>query len=141
MWFTLSFKRSRNNKDLKIPEEENLEGTSEYLQEKRKRKEAKENQTEEFYRDKFLFKERELLKEMTQWAAKINEVPIGRDRTFKRYYRLIGLNQMLVENDDNGTELLLDLKRHEREDADFESDDDMVIDIFTPNPLNLNRRL
>lgn len=125
-----SFKRSGN----KIPEgEPTVEETPEQLEEKRRKKEAKEakdNQTEEFYRDKFLFKERELLKEMNQWAAVINEVPIGRDRIFKRYYRLVGLNQMLVENDDNGTELILDPIRHEREDVDFESDEEMVMNLL-----------
>lgn len=125
-----SFKRSGN----KIPEGEPIvEETPEQLEEKRRKKEAKEakdNQTEEFYRDKFLFKERELLKEMNQWAAVINEVPIGRDRIFKRYYRLVGLNQMLVENDDNGTELILDPIRHEREDVDFESDEEMVMNLL-----------
>ena len=105
------------------------EETPEQLEEKKKKKEskeAKENQTEEFYRNKYLFKERELLKEINQWAAVLNEVPIGRDRAFRRYYRLVGVDQLLVENDDNGAELLLDSQRHQKEDADFESEDEMV---------------
>ena len=76
---------------------------------------------------------------MNQWSAVINEVPMGRDRIFKRYYRLVGLNQMLVENDDNGTELLFDPKRHEREDVDFESDEEMVMKVFICYVFDNNR--
>ena len=106
------------------------EEQQEEIKRKKEAKEAKENQIEDFYREKFLFKERELLNKINKWSSVLSELPMGRDRTFKRYYQLSALDGIVVENEDNGAELLLDLNRHEREEFDFESDNEIVVSCF-----------
>jgi len=120
----------RKPTDPSKPSEEGVVETEEQLEEIKRKKEAKESQVEEFYREKFLFKERQLMKEISKWSSVLNEVPIGRDRTFKRYFQLSAIDGIVVENEDDGAELLLDLNRHEREEFDFESDNEIAVSLF-----------
>lgn len=105
------------------------------MEEKKKRKEVKDakvNQVEEFYRDKFLFNERQILNEIAKYNAVINETPLGKDRLFRKYWKFSNVDGLLVENDDNGAELLMDLNRHEKEDADFESEEEPMVRFVIP---------
>ncbi|XP_057315338.1 bromodomain adjacent to zinc finger domain protein 1A-like isoform X2 [Hydractinia symbiolongicarpus] len=115
----------------KVETEEITEGgdksgkSQEELQEERKRRrEAKEIQIEEFHHDKFLFKEKELLNEIAKYSLIISEVPFGKDRTFRRYWKFSSIDGVYVENNDDGAIQLLKLDESAGEVEEVETEDE-----------------
>ena len=133
----LTCRSSQDSKKLSGPDatkENNIDNTekvskedqkalADQQEERKMRKEAKEFQQEEFYREKFQFAEQQILNEMTKYSAIISEVPLGRDRTFRRYWNFMNVDGMYVENDDEGALKITELDDNETED-EFTEDED-----------------
>ena len=87
--------------------------------EKKAKKEAKEQQLEAFFRDKFLFNEQQIFDEIDKYSAIVSEHPLGRDRLFRKYWKLRSVDGIFVENDDNGAMIISDLPER---DCEIESE-------------------
>lgn len=87
--------------------------------ERKAKKEAKEQQVEAFFRDKFLFNEQQIFDEIDKYSAVVSEHPLGRDRLFRNYWKLTSVDGIFVENDDNGAMIISDLPER---DCEIESE-------------------